>query len=390
MTIERPTLYLIYAVPRHQLRRENGTSRRLDSLRACFGSDYSVIDINLLENDLQHVDRLVTRLFIAVGLNNFRYLFLSRKLPDLPVNSNVLVSGIYSAFLGLTLRHVRLSIDLVDSLSLTDVRGVQSLWHCRPIYHCLQFPISFLLERFLLRRKAIQSIFVTTYAEREWLKRLHFDSPHLHVLSNSIDTLLAYSKSDSSHANNCLPSQRSLAFIGSLDWWVNRRMLKDALRLLRMYLNKHDASQPICLNVYGDESTRNIDLNDLPSTLNVVHKGYYESVQEVFAENHAAFLPNSVGRGFQNKLFTCLSIGLPTVAHESMNPVGLHTSAYRGSMSDNPVIFCRTEADYMSAISSVFLMDFHQRLLLRKACHQFLANWHQNSLLEREEILHRI
>ena len=387
MTIKLPTLYLIYAVPRHQLLRENGTSRRLDSLRACFGSNYSIIDINLLENDLENVDRWATLFFIAFGLNNFRYLFLSRKLPGLPANSNVLISGIYSAFLGLTLRNVRLSVDLVDSLSLTDVRGMQSLWYCRPIYHFLQFPISFLLERLLLRRKSIQSIFVTTHAEREWLKRLHFDSPLLHVLSNSIDSLLGYSNSESSHVKDCLPLERSLAFIGSLDWWVNRRMFKDAIRLLKLYLKKHDTSQPVCLNVYGDESIQGVIRDDRLPALKVTHKGYFESADEIYRENHAAFLPNSAGRGFQNKLFTCLSIGLPTIAHFSMNPMGLHVSADRGSLADNPAIFCRTDADYMSAISSVFLLELHQRLLLRQTCRQFLADWHQNAMSEKDAIL---
>ena len=390
MTIQRPRLYLIYAIPRHQLLSENGTSRRLDSLRECFGRTYRIVDINLLANNAALIDRLATFFFLAIGLNNLRYLFLSRHLPHLPTDSNVLISGIYSAFLGLTLRDVRLSVDLVDSLSLTDVRGMQSFWRIRPLYHILQFPISFLLERLLLNRKNLKSVFVTTPAERDWLSRIHFDAPRLHVLSNSIDSLLDTTLSESESSLNCLPPQFSLAFIGSLDWWVNKRMLKAALRLLKTYLNKEDVAQVVHLHVYGEQFVDNLNREAHHPALKIIHKGYFHSAQEVYQDNHAAFLPNSIGRGFQNKLFSCLSIGLPTIAHTSMNPLGPHCWREQRARPNNPAIFCKTDADYMEALSRVFLMEAQQRLAVRQSCHQFLADWHQQTQAEYHDIVSTI
>jgi len=373
--LDLPVLYLVYAIPRWQLSRENGTSRRIDSLKRCFENTHHIVDVNLLEDSVSRIDKLIIFLFIAFGLNNFRYLILSRRLPEFPEHSTVLLTGIYSAFLGAFIRHVNLSIDLVDSLSLSDVRGIQSMWRFRPAYHFVQFPVSFLLERLLLSRRCVKSIFVTTQAERDWLRQIHSHHSLLRVLPNTIPVTTFNHLPELNNDYDHLPNVFSLAFIGSLDWWVNRRMLVVALNLLRKFLNMQNIVQCLNLNIYGDNPLDSFENIRVHPNLTLTPKGFFDSPREVYSDNHAAFLPNSIGRGFQNKLFTCLSLGLPTIAHVSMNPLGLNQLYSNQDFSPNPAIFCQTDSDYMSALSHVLLMDSLQRQDLKLACHQFLLSW---------------
>ena len=377
MISHQPILYLVYAIPERQLLCENGTSRRLDSLRGCFCSDFKIVDINLLGEQISFLDRCLIFILIAIGLNNFRYLFLARRLPQFSGNSTVLLTGIYSAFLGLMIRDIKVSIDLVDSLSLSDVRGIQSFWRCRPVYHFIQLPISYIIEYLLLSSQHIKSVFVATQAEQNWLQKIHHKSKNLHVLSNSIFPQLDYRKFGQMSPYILPNTTYCLAFIGSLDWWVNRRMLIIALRLLDKFLRSQSRIKAIQLHIYGESTNQAVDARGLHPELKAIQKGYFNNPSTVYSENHAAFLPNSIGRGFQNKLFSCLAIGLPTIAHVSMNPLGRPPHDQQIGSCANPVLFCDSESDYMNALLRVFLLDSDQRLHVKQASHEFLHAFDQ-------------
>lgn len=217
----QPRARMIYAVPPDHLKQENGTSQRLKTLRSALAERFELEETNLLNQPLRRRERLAMLLISLIGpSNNWRYLALSHRLPPQTDSQLTLLLGNYCACLALLAPDKPLMLDLVDRLTLTDVRGMQSGWRWRPLIYLAQLPSSWLLEHCLRRHSQLQAVLITTEREKAWLERLHGSWANLHVVPNQVQLQPGFSASPAPRLQDHGPLQ--LAFIGSLNWWVNQ------------------------------------------------------------------------------------------------------------------------------------------------------------------------
>jgi len=112
-------------------------------------------------------------------------------------------------------------------------------------------------------------------------------------------------------------------------------------------------------------------------SLKVVHHGYVEILGCLPGRNHAAFLPNPIGRGFQNKLLNCVALGLPTIAHVSMSP---HQTS---EPAPGPVIYCQGQADYDAALLSLWSLTQDQREAITSTSGTYLERFFSSTRINR-------
>ena len=79
--------------------------------------------------------------------------------------------------------------------------------------------------------------------------------------------------------------------------------------------------------------------------------GYVDDAAVIKGANDAAFFINTIGRGFQNKLFTGLALGLPTIVHETMDP-------RIRDLTNTLAFICSSELDIFRAIDYVRTANF--------------------------------
>ena len=350
-----PRARMIYAVPPDHLKQENGTSQRLQSLRSALGERFELEETNLLNPPPRRCERLAMLLIGLLGLsNNWRYLALAHRIPPQNDSQLTLLIGNYCACLALLTPHKPLLLDLVDSLTLTDVRGIQSRWRWRPLLYLAQLPSSWLLEHRLRRHPNLQAVLITTEREKTWLEKVHGSWANLHVVPNHVQLPQEISARQAPLLQDHGPLQ--LAFIGSLSWWVNQVSALRAVRILERFLQSTGIDKTVVLNLYGTSSR---SAESLPKTscrrLDIISHGYVGSLASLAEHNHAAFLPNPIGRGFQNKLLNCVALGLPTIADVSMSP---HRTSEH---TPGTVIYCKAQADYDAALLSLWRLTPNQR-----------------------------
>ena len=373
----QPRARMIYAVTPDHLKQENGTSQRLKTLRSALAERFELEETNLLNQPLRRRERLAMLLISLIGLsNNWRYLALSHRLPPQTDSQLTLLLGNYCACLALLAPDKPLMLDLVDSLTLTDVRGMQSGWRWRPLIYLAQLPSSWLLEHCLRRHSQLQAVLITTEREKAWLERLHGSWANLHVVPNQVQLQPGFSASPAPRLQDHGPLQ--LAFIGSLNWWVNQVSARRAVRILERFLRSPGVNKVVVLNLYG---TANSSVHLLPKSncrsLKVVHHGYVEILGCIPGRNHAAFLPNPIGRGFQNKLLNCVALGLPTIAHVSMSP---HQTS---EPAPGPVIYCQGQADYDAALLSLWSLTQDQREAITSTSGTYLERFFSSTRINR-------
>lgn len=366
---KQPKARIIYAVPPEHLKQENGTSQRLHSLRSALGERFELEETNLLNPPPRRRERLAMIVISLLGLsNNWRYLALAHRLPPQTDSQLTLLLGNYCACLGLLAPHRPLILDLVDSLTLTDVRGMQSLWRWRPLLYIAQLPGSWLLEHRLRRHSHLQAVLITTEREKAWLEQLHGSWANLHVVPNQVQLPPSISANQTPLLKDHGPLQ--LAFIGSLSWWVNQVSARRAVRILERFLQSSGVGKTVVLNLYGTSSQ---SAQPLPKTrcnrLDIIAHGYIDSLATLPEHNHAAFLPNPIGRGFQNKLLNCVALGLPTIAHISMSP---HR---RSEPMAGPVFYCKFQADYEAALLRLWQLTPNDRDNIEQTSTNYIAHF---------------
>ncbi len=349
--VSAPRAHMVYAVPPQHLLRQNGTSQRLHSLRLALQQHYQLRETNLLAAPLRLRERLSMALISLLSLsNNLRYLALRHRLPARRPGDLMVLVGPYCACLALGAADGPLAVDLIDSLTLTDIRGVQSRWRWRPLLYACQLPSSWLLERLLLGHNRLNAVLVTTEREQAWLERVHGRHGRLHALPNHVATPPLLDPTPELTASTPL----QLAFVGALSWWVNRLNAQNAVRILNTFLQGPGAGRSIVFNLYGSGQPARWPGAHLPQLQIRLH-GYCDDLREVARSNHAAFLPNPIGRGFQNKLLSCVGMGMPTIAGATMNPHRQPDEA------PSPVMYCRHQADYEHALLSLWQLSDAQR-----------------------------
>jgi hypothetical protein len=371
----QPRARLIYAVPPDHLTQENGTNHRLQNLRSCLAQRFEVEETNLLDPPLCRRERLAMLLTGLLGLsNNLRYLALAHRLPPQGDTQITLLLGNYCACLALLTPHRPLLLDLVDSLTLTDVRGMQSGWRWRPLLYLAQLPSSWLLEHRLRRHPHLHAVLITTDREKAWLKWLHGSWANLHVVPNQVRPRICGTQPPPLQANGTL----QLAFIGSLGWWVNQFSARRAVRILERFLQGTGTDITVVLNLYG---TACIHADHLPKTrcsrLEIIAHGYIETLDCLAEQNHAAFLPNPIGRGFQNKLLSCVALGLPTIAHASMSP---HSAK---ETTPGPVVYCQSQADYENALRRMWTLSEGDREAIASSSKAYVEQFFSSRTINR-------
>ncbi|MCX5938760.1 MAG: hypothetical protein NTW02_11330 [Cyanobium sp. LacPavin_0920_WC12_MAG_62_9] len=368
---------MIYAVPPDHLKQENGTSQRLQSLRRALAERFELEETNLLNPPLRRHEKLAMLLLGLLGLsNNWRYLALAHRLPPQADSQLTLLLGNYCACLALLTPDKPLMLDLVDSLTLTDLRGIQSGWRWRPLLYLAQLPSSWLLEHRLRRHSQLQAVLITTEREKAWLERLHGSWTNLHVVPNQVQLPPAISASQAPRLQDQEPLQ--LAFIGSLNWWVNQVSARRAVWVLERFLQGPGVDKTVVLNLYGTASS---SAHLFPKSncrgLKIFYHGYVETLDCLVGQNHAAFLPNPIGRGFQNKLLNCVALGLPTIAHVSMNP---HRTS---EPTPGPVIYCQAQADYDAALLNLWSLTQDQRDAIASTSNTYIKHFFSSKRINR-------
>jgi hypothetical protein len=370
-----PRALLVYAVPPEHLKQDNGTSHRLQSLRHALAQRFEVEETNLLDPPLNRREQLGMLVAGLLGLsNNWRYRSLAHRLPAQADSQLTLLVGNYCACLAPLTQQRPLLLDLVDSLTLTDMRGMQSRWRWRPLLYLLQLPSSWLLEHRLKRHRHLQGVLITTEREQAWLERLHGPWTNLHVIPNQVQP----------HSGTwrppALPSHGplQLAFIGSLHWWVNLVSARRAVQILERFLQGPGADTTVVLNLYGTASSSSQPrLSTRCKRLQIIAHGYVDTLASLAEHNHAAFLPNPIGRGFQNKLLSCVALGLPTIAHTSMSP---HSTA---EPSSGPVIYCESQSDYDQALLSLWNLKEPERIAIARASENYIEHFFSSTAISR-------
>ena len=370
---QRPRARLIYAVPPEHLKQENGTSQRLQSLRSCLAAQFEVEETNLLDPPLRRRERLAMLLTGLLGLsNNLRYLALAHRLPPHAGSRLTLLMGNYCACLALITPHRPLLLDLVDSLTLTDVRGMQSRWRWRPLLYLAQLPSSWLLEHRLRRHRQLQSVLITTEREKAWLEGLHGTWPNLQVVPNYLQAQISKTQPPPLQTFGTV----QLAFIGSLGWWVNQVSARRAVQILERFLQGPGSGRAVVLNLYGTASYHG---QAIPKTrcsrLEIIAHGYVDTLDCMAQQNHAAFLPNPIGRGFQNKLLSCVALGLPTIAHTSMSP------HHPDEPAPGPVFYCRNQTDYDNALLNLWPLSQEQRDAIAQASETYIERFFSSTMI---------
>ena len=370
----KPIARLIYAIPPEHLQQENGTSQRLQTLRRTLADRFAVKETNLLDPPLRRRERMAMLAVGLVGLsNNLRYLALAHRVPAQVEGQLTLLMGNYCACIALLTPNKPLMLDLVDSLTLTDLRGIQSCWRWRPLLYLAQLPSSWLLEKLLRHHTNLQTILITTYREKAWLERLHGPWPNLHVVPNQVQQRISGKQKALVHTDDRL----ELAFIGSLNWWVNQVSAQRAVRILEGFLSGPGADKTVALNLYG---TANSEAQLIPKTnctrLEVFVHGYVENLDCLIEHNHAAFLPNPIGRGFQNKLLSCVALGLPTIADASMSP-------HSGKVpSRGPVIYCQEQQEYENALMKLWELSWLDRIKITQESLDYLEKHFSSKMIK--------
>jgi hypothetical protein len=207
---------------------------------------------------------------------------------------------------------------------------------------------------------------ITTNREKRWLEKLHGSWAKVHVMPNQVHPRISDVKKTLVISHEVL----NLAFIGSLSWWVNQVAAQKAVCILDKFLKTgQSGDREIILNVYGTDS---IHIKKLLKKrcegLKIVNHGYVENLNCIADNNHAAFLPNRIGRGFQNKMFSCLALGMPTIAHISMNPDNPK------DVSRSPVIYCRKQKEYEEALIKVWTLTEEDRKRIAKESLDYIVN----------------
>jgi glycosyltransferase involved in cell wall biosynthesis len=347
----------------------------LQSLRHALAQRFEVEETNLLDPPLNRREQLGMLVAGLLGLsNNWRYRSLAHRLPAQADSQLTLLVGNYCACLAPLTQQRPLLLDLVDSLTLTDMRGMQSRWRWRPLLYLLQLPSSWLLEHRLKRHRHLQGVLITTEREQAWLERLHGPWTNLHVIPNQVQP----------HSGTwrppALPSHGplQLAFIGSLHWWVNLVSARRAVQILERFLQGPGADTTVVLNLYGTASSSSQPrLSTRCKRLQIIAHGYVDTLASLAEHNHAAFLPNPIGRGFQNKLLSCVALGLPTIAHTSMSP---HSTA---EPSSGPVIYCESQSDYDQALLSLWNLKEPERIAIARASENYIEHFFSSTAISR-------
>lgn len=370
-----PRLYLVYAILPEQLQYSNGTVLRLTSLRECFSVSYQIVEINLLSFRPTQKQKILSRILIFLGLNNLKYLPLVSRIPSLSSSDKVLFSGIYCSSLALFFRHIQCSVDLVDSLTRTDWRGIQSFWYLRPIYHLIQFPISFLIEKLVLNSPCIKTIFLTTEREVIWLDSFHGQSKKVAILPNLLQSpaALSYTSTDFD-GKLLLPSNSGcvdVAVLASLDWWVNRKMFVECVSILSLYQSTRPNAPCFKLHLFGTPgSSKHFARIIVSPRIILLNCGIIDSLNIISATCKFALLPNLIGRGFQNKLFSMLGTSIPLIVDESMMPC--ENNSQRGVP---PSLFiCSSKDQYLSSIDKVLSLPISTRCSYRNATNFYFNN----------------
>jgi len=370
-----PRLYLIYAILPEQLQYSNGTALRLTSLRKCFSVSYEIIEINLLSVRPTLKQKILSKILIFLGLNNLRYLPLVSRIPNLSRSDKVLFSGIYCSSLALLFRHIQCSVDLVDSLTRTDWRGIQSFWYLRPIYHLIQFPISFLLEKLVLNSPCINTIFLTTEKEVIWLDYFHGQSKKVAILPNLLPSPAALSYTSTDFDGKLLlaskPGCVDVAVLASLDWWVNRKMFVECVSILSLYQSTRPNAPCFKLHLYGTpDSCKHLARVIVNPRIILLNFGIIDSLNIISITCRFALLPNLIGRGFQNKLFSMLGTSIPLIVDESMMPYENNSQR-----AVPPSLFiCSSKDQYLSSIDMVLSLPISARCSYHNATNLYFNN----------------